>query len=1251
MSETKSSSLAAAINRRNSPKGKQTLLEAPVGGDVEAMENPVDTIKVFSEKELTREVEKVAATLTPDQDWSIRMAAMQRVEGLVFGGAIEYTCFPSLLKQLVGPLTVQLSDRRSSIVKQACHLLNLLSKELLADFESCAEAFIPALFKLVVITVLVIAESADNCIKTMLRNCRVARVLPRIVDCAKHDRNAVLRARCCDYALLMLEQWADSSEIQRSIDLYEDLIKSCVGDAMSEVRSTARSCYRLFAKTWPNRARRLFSSFDPVIQRLILEEDGGFHKRYASPSVRDKGAQQARNATSHSINVVPQSTAPSGTPISFSTPASTDVDRNSNHVGLGPARIRNSSLDQKNLNEHAPERTLESILQSSQQQVNAIESMLRGLDLAEHGMVSATSRVPNKDPVGGSYLKIHAPAAPARVGIDPPSARDPPFPASTPASSQVDIRAPSLTVGYPSASHMRTGSNGSIENVNMLNVAPLQTHGILDAGKRSFVSGVNRDGSSGVLTSIVARRVPMATERPTQQALVSEAIEGKGPKRVLKQEASYDKLPDFHHNAVPGFQRPLLRTAVSARSSGSSRSSLDDNQPLYGDVFNCTDGLMSLNDALTEGLSTSADWSARVTAFNYLKKSLQQGARGLQDVTQSFERVMKLFHEHLDDPHHKVAQAALTTLAELVPACKKLFEAYLERILPLVFSRLVDTKEVIRQLGTSALEIVGNTYSIDSLLPALLRSLDEQRSPKAKVAVIEFAIAAFTKLALNGEAGGGTGLLKLWLTKLAPLASDKNSKLKEVAINGIIAVYSHFDSTTVLNFILALSIEEQSVLRRALKQYTPRIEVDLMTYLQSRSQRTRSRPMSEQGDIATPSEEGYPGFSSKTFSSLARSQSAAGYSSGSINSDGGRKWSSTQSDTRKFECPTVSQHSIPDSSRQYYQDREQVVSPEDPLLHGKTKDTRSNLEHVMDRSGMQPEQDKMSSYGNPESGHGHAKPRSLSINGRKNSMDNEHCISKGLGGTEAADFEARYDDNDLSEKINEKSLLKDSVLSVPTLLQQPAKEKRQVLQEIMKLSRANNASVWSELSDRVLVVVLETLEDSDLANRELALVVILDMLNNQKKFLEGSVEVLLQRLLHSSKDQVSCGADSCLSSILSQCDPYKCLSVVVPLLVSEDEKMLVTCISALTKIVTRLPSEQLMAQLPSFLPALFNAFGNENADVRKTVVFCLVDIYIILGKAFVPYLGSLSSTQLRLVTIYANRISQARLGASMDSPQ
>jgi len=55
-------------------------------GDADVTEKPVDPIKVYSEKELIREIEKIASTLVPEKDWSLRIAAMQRVEGLVFGG-------------------------------------------------------------------------------------------------------------------------------------------------------------------------------------------------------------------------------------------------------------------------------------------------------------------------------------------------------------------------------------------------------------------------------------------------------------------------------------------------------------------------------------------------------------------------------------------------------------------------------------------------------------------------------------------------------------------------------------------------------------------------------------------------------------------------------------------------------------------------------------------------------------------------------------------------------------------------------------------------------------------------------------------------------------------------------------------------------------------------------------------------------------------------------------------------------------
>ncbi|XP_015892457.2 CLIP-associated protein isoform X1 [Ziziphus jujuba] len=1192
--------------KRSSPKAKSSSREISLFGGEDVTEKPVEPIKVYSEKELIREMEKIASTLVPEKDWSVRISAMQRVEGLVYGGAADYPCFRGLLKQLVGPLSTQLSDRRSSIVKQACHLLCFLSKDLLGDFEACAEMFIPVLFKLVVITVLVIAESADNCIKTMLRNCKAARVLPRIADCAKNDRNAILRARCCEYALLILEHWPDAPEIQRSADLYEDLIRCCVADAMSEVRSTARMCYRMFSKTWPERSRRLFSSFDPVIQRLINEEDGGIHRRHASPSVRDRG----------SLAAFTQPSAPSNLP-GYGTSAIVAMDRSSS-LSSGTSLSSGLHLSQTKSLGKGTERSLESVLHSSKQKVTAIESMLRGLDLSDKHN-SSTLRSSSLD-----------------LGVEPPSSRDPPFPAALPASNQ-------LTNSLMTDSTTSSISKGSNRNGGLvLSDIITQIQASKDSGKLSYRSSASAEGLPG-LSSYTAKRV---SERLQERSSIEDNNDNREARRYMNSQLDRQHLDtpykdgnyrDTQHSSIPNFQRPLLRKNVVGRMSAGRRRSFDDSQLSLGEIANYVDGPASLGDALSEGLSPSSDWCARVAAFNYLRSLLQQGQKGIQEVIQNFEKVMKLFFQHLDDPHHKVAQAALSTLADIIPSCRKPFESYMERILPHVFSRLIDPKELVRQPCSTTLDIVSKTYSIDSLLPALLRSLDEQRSPKAKLAVIEFAIGSFNKHSVNSEGYGNTGILKLWLAKLTPLVHDKNTKLKEAAITCIISVYSHFDSSAVLNFILSLSVEEQNSLRRALKQYTPRIEVDLMNFLQNKKERQRSKSSYDPSDVVgTSSEEGYIGVSKKT-NFFGR------YSAGSVDSDGGRKWSSTQESA--LISGSLGQTASDETQENLHQHFE--TGPGTDLLNLKTKDLTYNANSMgQNRTSVLENIDSSLNF------EGSSTP--LDVNGLT-SLDRTG-IAESIG----------HDNETPNEMDNHKLIavkvnsMPESGPSIPQILhvicngteESPTASKRGALQQLIEASTANDHSIWTKYFNQILTVVLEVLDDSDSSIRELSLSLIIEMLKNQKDSMEDSVEIVIEKLLHVTKDlvpKVSNEAEHCLTIVLSLYDPFRCLSVIIPLLVTEDEKTLVTCINCLTKLVGRLSQEELMGQLPSFLPALFEAFGNQSADVRKTVVFCLVDIYIMLGKAFLPYLEGLNSTQLRLVTIYANRISQARTGTAIDT--
>ncbi|KAG1359692.1 CLIP-associated protein [Cocos nucifera] len=1158
-----------------------TEAKALHAGESDITEKPIDPIKVYTEKELAREIEKIASTLVPEKDWSIRIAAMQRIEGLIFGGAMDYPSFLMLLRQLVTPLSTQLSDRRSSIVKQACHVLSFLSKELLGDFEACTETFIPVLFKLVVVTILVIAESADNCIKT------VARVLPKIADCAKNDRSSVLRARCCEYAVLVLEDWADAPEIQCSADLYEDLIKCCVADAMSEVRSTARTCYRMFTKTWPERSRRLFLSFDPAIQRIINEEGGGIQKRYASPSLHERGVQLAHAPSHSSTTNIP----------GFGTSAIVAVHKSASITSGTSLSLGSLLPSQTKPSRKVSERSVESVLHASIQKVSVIESLLRGESISEKQ---------NSSIAYSNSLSL---------GVDPPSAHDPPFPAAIPDTDHLSLQ---NSVSSDAAT-VDIAKSGVSDNVsNLTSIVTSQSQASRDAVKLSHLSNQSSASLSALSLPYISKGVSdrfqegeedKADIRSTRQ-LTNMQVEKQHFDMLYKDAAHRDSQNNF----VPNFQRPLLGKLVTGRVTASSRKSFDDGRLALSEMTCYLDGPASLNDALNEGLSPSSDWVARVSAFNYIQTLLQQGPKGIQEVTLNFEKIMKLFSQHLDDPHHKVAQAALSTLAEIIPPCRKPFESYLERIIPHVFSRSMDPKELVRQSSSTTLEIVGKTYGIESLLPALLCSLDEQRSPKAKLAVIKFTNSSFSKHPVYSDGYSNNGFLKLWLSKLHPLVNDKKIKLKEAAISGIISVYSHYDSTSVLNFILSLSVEEQNSLRRALKQYTPCIEVDLVNFLQSRKERQCSKSFYEQSDVVlTSSEEGH-GETSKKDHLFGR------YSAGSVDNESLSKLSSMQESLK-----SIAQGTSGESQQHLFRNTEPVS---DSVSFGqKCKDLKYNDDVVVKST-----RSRAKYLENSDSGMdvetSVATPR-LDIT-RLMSSDGHKANGSNLGNESTCEMEVTNENMDsLKNNPNQKN-----GASIPQLLHQicigsdenSSLNNFEALHQLVEASKVNEHSIWAK-----------------------------------KAGMEDTIEIVVEKLLHATRDavvEVSNVAHHCLTIVFAQYDPFRCLDFLsydfhpcasccydISILLSS----VIQSIIVQAMLLSRLSQEELMTQLPSFLPALFEAFGNQSPDVRKTVVLCLVDIYIMLGKAFLPYLEGLKSTQLRLVTIYANRISQARSGAAINA--
>ncbi|KAF8748083.1 hypothetical protein HU200_013062 [Digitaria exilis] len=761
------------------------------------------------------------------------------------------------------------------------------------------------------------------------------------------------------------------------------------------------------------------------------------------------------------------------------------------------------------------------------------------------------------------------------------------------------------------------------------------TSAIIAMDKGGAISSESLSSSSLLLSQ--SKTIGRGAERSTESMLSSSKQKVSAIESLLKGELIRHPLVILLSHLLRLLHiRPLrrsLRKQVVPRTPASGRRSFDNGHVPSNDMCGYMDGPTSLNDALSEGLSESSDWTARVAAFNFIQILLQQGQKGIQDITQNFEKVMKLFFRYLDDSHHKVAQAAFSTLADIIPAFEKHFEIYVERILPYIFSRLIDPKELVRQPCSSTLEIVGRTYSIDTLLPALVRSLDQQRSPKAKLAVIEFGNKSFENYTVNSEGYINSGFLKLWLTKLAHLIHEKNAKLKEASTSGIISVYSHFDSSAVLSFILRLSIDEQNFVRRSLKQYTPRIEVDLVNYLQNKKERPRPKSY-DQVDSSTSSEDGYS-------LTLKKSFPFGRFSDSLLDTESGTKMNTAQESTILPIGRTSSDVCI-DHAKQCF---ERASEAEGTMQSMELKNNNNIVVEAVHSWADYPEKsdatmDDENSTGTTRLGLGHEGCNSvLAISG-------EH--------TQEADP---------SVDLSSVNIILDasSDPSVPQLLHQigndgevSSLDKQEALQKLLRASINKDKFIWKKYFNQIFTTVIEVLDDVDSSVREISLLLVAEMVQNQIDSMEESIEIILEKLLHMTKDnvgKVSNEAHQCLYIVLAKYDPLRCLAIIVPLLASDDEKTLVVCINCLTKLVGRLSQEELVTQLPSFLPAVFDAFNNQSPDVRKAVVFCLVDIYIILGKEFVPYLEGLSTMQLRLVTIYANRISQARSGAPADAAQ
>ncbi|EFA74719.1 hypothetical protein PPL_11750 [Heterostelium album PN500] len=256
-----------ASSTSTSSLSSTSRLNQPVKHDM----SPID---FDSEKDLQKQMEEISAEfkLKESRDWSFRYKALIQLQRVVAGNAVEMKNFVVLLRQMSPGLVEQVTELRSTIVKEACAVVSQVATRLRSRFEPLALLYMNALLKVVVVKVTIIAEAAHNAIKSILNSVQTKTLLANILIASGDQHNEALRRRASEYLLIILGRAIDEPDmvLMSSVAAVEAAISRLLVDGGSDIRANTRLCFWAYLELSEERALAMLYEYTPTTQKNLF---------------------------------------------------------------------------------------------------------------------------------------------------------------------------------------------------------------------------------------------------------------------------------------------------------------------------------------------------------------------------------------------------------------------------------------------------------------------------------------------------------------------------------------------------------------------------------------------------------------------------------------------------------------------------------------------------------------------------------------------------------------------------------------------------------------------------------------------------------------------------------------------------------------------------------------------------------------------------------------------------------------------
>ena len=680
--------------------------------------------------ELESNLAAIAETLqdTTTHDWTKRIAALHHLTSIALGCLPSFHLFLSHFRPLRAALSAQILDLRSSVVKETCSALSTIAQAAGDAFSDEADVFLPQLVRLISVSVQVIAQSGDDCIRTLLRFTQPRHATQKLIEHCSAS-SAITRLRCLEYTLHWMQVWAaDPDYLSRWETALSRLIADKLGDKTEGVRATARKAAIVYASIWPEQGKRLFDSLDEKVRRLIDEERGrapptvGEVATAEAPRPRSVSRKSLRPVRKEAQAVVvdKENSHPNAASLASLTPPlkaakpplpPPTLPAGSGRPPLAPQPPSAASFK-------AARRTSFSL-----QSVTAVEgdsgaSATAGgssrLGGAQRVLPTAPVTSSSAPATAGQTRARRLSIVPVQTALPLVSSQSPsPSPLSAPASAPLPPHesgsplTPSTSVGPSTVLPSQAASSTAYEALLTSSVS-LELHAAIDAAFADLHRKPRSVAASRRQSQAFSQSAPLAPSAAIAEEMLPQLPVPSRDRSASHKRKSLGPLPSSSTHA------PHHRRASFSLSQSSAE---DVPTPRPTTVASL---LLLARDPV---------WSTRVSALESLASVLSSSELSGAEMQSHLDRVMYGLIERISDAHHKVASAALAAVLALLgslashPVSPSPLSPHLSALFPPLLLALSHPRLGVRQQANDSLNLLAQVVPQLALLAPLSLAL------------------------------------------------------------------------------------------------------------------------------------------------------------------------------------------------------------------------------------------------------------------------------------------------------------------------------------------------------------------------------------------------------------------------------------------------------------------------------------------------------------------------------------------------